>query len=174
MLGLMTPAEAATLILCGAMGYRSIDLTIERKTRDVVAKSAAIVTTFADAGPGLTPNPAVASVVAQAEAKVAPLVNRVIGEAATDLLRTENPAGESTLGNLIADAQRTALGTDFAFMNPGGIRADVSAGPVTFGELFATLYQNLGIDPNAASLPDLTGRPQYLVEDSAKPLPELV
>lgn len=26
--------------------------------------------------------------------------------------------------------------TDFAFMNPGGIRADLFAGPVTFGELF--------------------------------------
>jgi len=29
------------------------------------------------------------------------------------------------LGNLIADAQRAALGTDFAFMNPGGIRNDL-------------------------------------------------
>jgi uncharacterized protein (DUF1501 family) len=45
---------------------------------------------------------------------------------------------------------------------------------VTFGELFATLYHNLGIDVNATTLPDLTGRPQYLVEDQAKPLPELV
>ena len=111
-------------------------LTIDRKTRDVIAKNAAILTTFADAGPGLIPNAQVADLVVQAQAKVAPLVNRVIGEAATDLLRTENPAGESTLGNLIADAQRTALGTDFAFMNPGGIRADLLAGSVTFGELF--------------------------------------
>jgi hypothetical protein len=31
----------------------------------------------------------------------------------------------------------------------------------------------MGIDPNI-TLPDLTGRPQYLVEDNAKPLPELV
>jgi len=28
------------------------------------------------------------------------------------------------------------MGTDFAFMNPGGIRADLDAGPVTWGELF--------------------------------------
>lgn len=125
-----------TQAFSSSTAYGDIDLTIDRKTRNVVAKSAAIVTTFADAGPGLTPNLAIASVVAQAEAKVAPLVNLVIGEAATDLLRTENSAGESTLGNLIADVQRTALGTDFAFMNPGGIRADLSAGPVTFGELF--------------------------------------
>jgi hypothetical protein len=45
--------------------------------------------------------------------------------------------------------------------------------PVTWGELFATLYHNLGIEPHA-TLTDLTGRPQYLAEDDANPLPELV
>jgi uncharacterized protein (DUF1501 family) len=54
------------------------------------------------------------------------------------------------------------------------IAGEAASRPVTFGELYATLYRNLGIDPNAATLPDLTGRPQYLVEDSAQPLPELV
>jgi 5'-nucleotidase len=136
--------------------YADIDLTIDRRTRDVVAKSAAIVTTFADAGPGLTPDPRVADLVAQAQAKVAPLVNRVIGAAAIDLLRTENPAGESALGNLIADAQRTAMGTDFAFMNPGGIRADLLAGPVTYGELFTV--QPFG---NSLVRMDLTGQQIY-------------
>jgi hypothetical protein len=46
--------------------------------------------------------------------------------------------------------------------------------PVTFGEVYATLYHNLGIDPAQATLQDLNGRPQYLVEDHAKPLHELV
>jgi hypothetical protein len=46
--------------------------------------------------------------------------------------------------------------------------------PVTFGELFATLYHHLGIDVSHATLPDLTGRPQYLVEDHAQPLRELI
>jgi hypothetical protein len=45
--------------------------------------------------------------------------------------------------------------------------------PVTFGEVFATLYHNLGIDPNTTTIRDLTGRPQYLV-DHAQPLAELV
>ena len=54
------------------------------------------------------------------------------------------------------------------------IAGEAASRPVTFGELFATLYHNLGIDPNTATLPDLTGRPQYLVEDNAQPLPELV
>jgi Protein of unknown function (DUF1501) len=45
--------------------------------------------------------------------------------------------------------------------------------PVTFGELYATLYRNLGIDASRMTLPDLAGRPQYLVEDHAQPLAEL-
>jgi uncharacterized protein (DUF1501 family) len=51
---------------------------------------------------------------------------------------------------------------------------EATARPVTFGEVFATLYHNLGIDVDRATLPDLSGRPQYFVEPGARPLPELV
>jgi len=44
--------------------------------------------------------------------------------------------------------------------------------PVHFGEVHATLYKHFGIDPHAVTLPDLTGRPHYLV-DEWKPLPEV-
>ncbi len=54
------------------------------------------------------------------------------------------------------------------------IGGEAVARPVSFGELYATLYRNLGIDTDQTTLPDLNGRPQYLVEDSAKPLPELI
>jgi 5'-nucleotidase len=117
-------------------GYADIVLAISRKTRDVVSKSASIVTTWADAGPGLTPDPAATKLMLAAEAKVAPLSRRKIAQAATDIVRTQNRAGESALGDLIADAQRKALGTDFAFTNPGGLRADIAAGEVTWGELY--------------------------------------
>jgi hypothetical protein len=46
--------------------------------------------------------------------------------------------------------------------------------PVQFGEVFATLYHNLGIDVNKATVNDLSGRPQYLVEPGCQPLRELV
>jgi 5'-nucleotidase len=117
--------------------YDDVDLTISRKSGDVVEKSAAIVTTWGDAGPGLIPDPQVTAMVAAADERVAPLVNQLIGVAASDLTRTENAAGESTLGNLIADAQRVETNAAFAFMNPGGIRTDIAAGEVTWGELFA-------------------------------------
>ena len=46
--------------------------------------------------------------------------------------------------------------------------------PVTFQEVFATLYQRFGLDVNTVTLPDLSGRPQYLVDDNVQPIRELI
>lgn len=54
------------------------------------------------------------------------------------------------------------------------IAGEAASRPVTFGELFATLYHNLGIEADKVTLPDFTGRPQYLVEDTAAPIKELI
>ena len=51
----------------------------------------------------------------------------------------------------------------------GGVPKDR---PVHFGEVFATLYRNLGLDPATMKLPDLSGRPQYIVDRHAA-LPEV-
>ena len=45
--------------------------------------------------------------------------------------------------------------------------------PVKFGEVFATLYHHLGIDVNRATVTDLSGRPQFLV-DGDQPIRELI
>ncbi len=71
-----------------------------------------------------------------------------------------------------------------ALLAGGGIRAGQAIGttdrlgefakerPVHFQEVFATLYHNLGINPEATTLADPTGRPQYLVQKA--PLRELI
>ena len=51
---------------------------------------------------------------------------------------------------------------------------EAASRPVMFGEVFATLYQSLGIDVNKVTVPDLSGRPQFLVENGLQPLRELV
>jgi len=70
-----------------------------------------------------------------------------------------------------------------ALLFGGGIRGGTVVGstnrlgeyakerPVQFGEVFATLYKNLGLDPAAVMLTDPTGRPQHLASHPA--LPEL-
>jgi 5'-nucleotidase len=79
------------------------------------------------------------------------VAERVVGTIAADLTRIPNFAGESTLGNIIADATlemaRSAAGhADVAFMNPGGIRSDLlhAAGnegprPITYAEASSVL-----------------------------------
>ena len=81
----------------------------------------------------------------------APLANTVIGTITTDIPRVGNAAGESALGDVIADAQLTATAPAgfgaavVAFMNPGGIRDNLDFlsggvefdGEVTFGEAFS-------------------------------------
>ncbi len=46
--------------------------------------------------------------------------------------------------------------------------------PVHIGEVFSTLYKNLGIDTHTVTLNDLAGRPQYLVDPRHSPIRELV
>ena len=45
--------------------------------------------------------------------------------------------------------------------------------PVHFQEVFATIYRNLGIDVEKATIDDLNGRPRFLV-DGYLPMPELI
>jgi hypothetical protein len=54
------------------------------------------------------------------------------------------------------------------------IAAEAIKRPVTFGDVYATLFRHLGIDAGLATISDLNGRPQYLVEDQGKPLGELI
>jgi uncharacterized protein (DUF1501 family) len=74
---------------------------------------------------------------------------------------------------------------NFAMLAGGGMRTGQVIGstdryggeaddrPVHFQEIFATLYHNLGFDLQNTTVQDLTGRPQYLVDGSYQPLPEL-
>ena len=138
-----------------------ITLTVDNKNDKLVSVAAnniLIRNAINTPGPGVIrqadpslADPAVQAVVNQYVTASAPLANRVIGRAQGDLTRAGTPFGESTLGDVIADAQYEAthpatLGAAaFAFMNPGGIRDDLgvteiaggeAVGEITYGEAF--------------------------------------
>ncbi|QDT91593.1 DUF1501 domain-containing protein [Gimesia algae] len=52
----------------------------------------------------------------------------------------------------------------------GGVPLDR---PVHVQEIFASLYQNLGIDIATAQITDLSGRPRFLIDDDKQPIREL-
>lgn len=63
--------------------------------------------------------------------------NRVLGTAVRPIEHFK--VAESPLGNLIADSIREAAKADFAYINPGGPRTGLEAGPITFGNVFQSL-----------------------------------
>jgi 5'-nucleotidase len=81
----------------------------------------------------LKPDPAIDSIVRQAVARVAPIVDRHVATIPVTLARQGQ---QYPLGNLIADAQRRAGKGDVAIMNNGGIRTDLRAGEANYGSLF--------------------------------------
>ncbi|HEY7811404.1 MAG TPA: bifunctional metallophosphatase/5'-nucleotidase [Allosphingosinicella sp.] len=96
--------------------------------------------------PRFEPNPAVAQLVSRYQQAAAPVEAEPVGKLSGAALRERSEAGESVLGNLIADAQLAATatpaggGAQIAFMNTGGIRADLvpgAGGVVTFGQAYA-------------------------------------
>jgi len=124
-----------------------VDLTIDRASGEVNSMSANnnIVTRDVPKDSFIT------ALIARYDAIAAPLANRIIGSITADISRTANAAGESALGDVIADAQLEATNDPgfgdavVAFMNPGGIRADLTYtsspagegdGNVTYGESF--------------------------------------
>jgi 5'-nucleotidase len=109
-----------------SMAFAQIDLMLDPESGDVVAKTALIQPAWADTG--LAPDAAAAALVARAEERVGPIANRLITRIDADITREALRDGESALGRLVADAQREAGKSDFAFTNSGGMRNDLSAG----------------------------------------------
>jgi 5'-nucleotidase len=74
---------------------------------------------------------------------VEPFLRRVAAKRAEKVgIRVAAPfsrtfSGESPLGDLIADALREFTSTDIAFMNSGGIRAELPARELTYADVFA-------------------------------------
>ena len=132
-------------IMTGAASFgrlvTDIDLTVSRASKEVLDASVnnVIVTRTVEKAPDLT------ALVAKYAEIAAPVENRLIGNASAALTRAAAPNGESVLGDIIADAQLWATSQPgfpaapavVSFMNPGGIRTDINAGPITYGEAFS-------------------------------------
>ncbi len=106
-------------------------------------------------------DPKVARIVDKYESKIHAKFARIVGATAVDLKK--GWTGESSFGDLVADAMRSASGAAIAFENRGGIRTDIPAGPITLREVFTALP----FDDNIMSM-DLAGHEvRELLEQSA-------
>ncbi|MFJ4972353.1 bifunctional metallophosphatase/5'-nucleotidase [Streptomyces sp. NPDC088755] len=144
--------------------YTDTTLTYDRRTNDIVRTSVKsanhVVTRDQPKATDMT------SLIERWNKLAAPIANRPQGWISADINGRGSTAPEKPLGNVIADAQLEGLapadkgGTEVAFMNPGGIRADLvhkasgseGDGVVTYGEAFT-------VQPftNMMNVVDLTG-----------------
>jgi len=122
----------------------AIDLKLDPVTRDIVSAKADnnIVRTAT-----LAKDPEQTALLDAYDKLAAPIANRPAGSVSATLSRVPNAAGESPLGDIIADAQLAATsaadkgGAVIAFTNPGGVRTDIARkedGAVTYADLFAS------------------------------------
>ncbi|MBA2402906.1 MAG: 5'-nucleotidase C-terminal domain-containing protein [Bradyrhizobium sp.] len=122
----------------------AIDVKLDPATRDVVSAKAnnTIVRTATFAK-----NSDQTALIEAYDRVAAPIANRPAGWITETLSRVPNHAGESPLGDVIADAQLAATsaaangGAVMAFTNPGGVRIDITRredGAVTYADLFAS------------------------------------
>ena len=147
------PAGKPRLVTSSSSFGRAItvlDLKLSKRTGDVVRSTSTannhLVTRT------VTPDATQLAIIDKWKAKSGPIANRVVGSITADITRSAARDKESSLGNLIADAQlhETAQsgsgGAQLALMNPGGVRADLTYAPsptgeapgeVTYGELYS-------------------------------------
>ena len=166
----------------------NIDMVIDTKTKDVLSITANNVAVPVPAVTNNTVplNASVQEVVDHYAAESAVPAARVVGTITATLSRAFSTAGESALGDVIADAQLAATASPttgnavIAFMNPGGIRADIpfaaagkTDGNVTYGEAFTT--QPFG---NSLVTMTLTGAQIYAALEqqwgTAQPFPRIL
>ncbi|MEU8113558.1 bifunctional metallophosphatase/5'-nucleotidase [Micromonospora sp. NPDC048947] len=140
-----------------------IDLKIDRRSGDVISAAANNVVVTRD----VAKDPKQTALIDRYKTVLGPVADRQVGETTEAITKTQETLfgtslGESPLGNVIADAQLAATDDEqnavAAFMNPGGVRADLNAGPVTYEEAFT-------VQPFANNLVtlDLTGAQLYCV-----------
>lgn len=130
-----------------------VNLVLDKRTHDVRRDLSAATNHVVDQA-SLIPDPALTAIIAKWQPLFDEAGNTPVGTITADINRGGTPPGtdrgvESAAGNLVADAQlwaTSASGAQVAFMNPGGVRSDLTFlssqtppegdGVVTFGEAF--------------------------------------
>jgi 5'-nucleotidase len=122
----------------------AIDLELDPKTRDVISAKAENTIVRSQT---LAKDASQTALIEAYDRLAAPIANRPAGSVTETLSRVPNAAGESALGDVIADAQLAATrspdkgGAVIAFTNPGGVRTDIARkedGGITYADLFSS------------------------------------
>ena len=152
---LLEDSDGEPRIVTSAYSYgrvvSEVNLVLDKRTKDV-RRDLSSATNHSVIQADLSPDPALSAVIEKWQPLFDEAGNTPVGTISADITRGGDPTGsdrgvESAAGNLVADAQfwaTSANGADVAFMNPGGVRSDLTYadsagegdGVVTYGEAF--------------------------------------
>jgi 5'-nucleotidase len=152
---LLPDAAGNPRIVTSAYSYgrvvSEVNLVLDKRTKDVRRDLSTSTNHVVDQAT-LSPDPALTAIIDKWQPLVDDAGNIPLGTITADINRGGDPPGtdrgvESPAGNLVADAQAwatSANGAEVAFMNPGGVRSDLTYlesagegdGVVTYGEAF--------------------------------------
>lgn len=131
--------EQVPVVQAGSYGRAlgRIDLYVQKSTRSLVRA----IPAYLEPAQSLPATPAVTDLITRWTAQVKPIESQKVGRILRPISRNTTNAGESALGDLIADGMLTAApGIQIALMNGGGIRAslegDAATGDVTWGQWY--------------------------------------
>ena len=109
-----------------------VDLVVDPVRGRVVERRARLQPTYADE---VTPDAEMRARVERWNAGIAPIAATVLGRNARRLVRS----GDATVGYLVTDAMRQAVGADIVLQNSGGLRADLPEGDITRGGIYEVM-----------------------------------
>ncbi|MDD2424219.1 MAG: 5'-nucleotidase C-terminal domain-containing protein, partial [Candidatus Cloacimonetes bacterium] len=130
-----------TLVIQGyayGSGLGMITLTIDPETKTIsgyeapAMREGSMITLFEDQ---FIPDPEISKMIEAQVAVAEKGMDEIVGSAAVHLSRT-NVDAQSPMGNTIVDAMRYMVNADFAFLNLGGVRAEIKSGPVSYRDIF--------------------------------------
>ncbi|BDH57495.1 multifunctional 2',3'-cyclic-nucleotide 2'-phosphodiesterase/5'-nucleotidase/3'-nucleotidase [Tsukamurella sp. PLM1] len=129
--------EGRTVTQGASYGRLVTDITLDFGANGVTSKAVNRVVR-----PSLPADPGTQRLIDFYAKEAKPRADRVIGRIPAELKREAFPGGDSPLGDVLADAMlfttrppAEAAG-QIALMNPGGVRADLKAGDVTYGDAY--------------------------------------
>jgi len=134
--------EGSTMIVSAGEYMQNIghvEITVDTTAQDVTGITANLITF--EGSQAYAADPAVAAKITALDAGNNAVLSVVVGKTATELdgLRQNVRTGETNLGNLITDAMIAESGADVALTNGGGIRASITAGDITMGQVLTVL-----------------------------------
>src|SRR5262249_33363016 len=128
------PKTGTLIVQTYGYGTRLGYLKIRLQGGRVVSHEGELLKVWSDK---VSPDPAVAAKIDVYKRRTAAAIGQVVGRSTARLVRDYNR--ESPLGSFVADVMREAAGTEVAFHNAGGLRADLPEGAVTNGNVLDAL-----------------------------------